>query len=93
MRSFTTSKRVFCFEVDGKTYEMPSYSSTPANVFYAELDGKTREDRAKTVLDAFHDAAPDGLIDSIDSGMLLQLVKAWQTDAGVEPGESPTSSD
>lgn len=93
MRSFTTNKKVFRFEVDGKQYEMPSYSSIPADVVYAALDGQTKDDQTKTVLDAFRDAAPDNLIDSINIGTLWEIARAWQTDAGVEPGESSTSSD
>lgn len=81
----------FEFEIDGKAYDLPKFDLIPISVL-EEIEEAPLNAVAPYLKVFGPKTSPLGkAIRSLDREQLTNLLQAWQTDAGITPGESLAS--
>lgn len=93
MHEYSNDNRVFRFRFDCKEYEIPAYGTLPAEYVEELIGCDDAQKQNIKVVAALLKVLPEELKSRLNQRTLGDIANDWMRDAGVEPGESHTSSD
>lgn len=90
-RSIDQDKFEFKVPGDKRTYKVPKTKYLPLRAM-EKLSGTAEDVSLSDILDLFGDQQAQDAVRTLDAEQLKALTEAWQSDSGVQVGESSASS-